>query len=92
MIKINGKEYDFKIGTEALVAFEEMTGVDPSNLQGLGFTNSIKLMYCGIKSPDFSFKEFLRFVDDDETIMDTLTKLSQESKAATEAIAEEAKK
>lgn len=95
MIKINNKEYKFKLGFKALLMLEETTGVSASELgQNIKMGMLVDLCYCGIKSTgeEITKEDIIDAIDADMGLLSVITKAMEKDMAAISSFDAEAGK
>jgi nitrogen regulatory protein PII-like uncharacterized protein len=94
MIKINGKEFKYKLGYYAVTQYEENTGKSIADLANAGINGVIKFFYYGIrqKEGELTFEEFCDALDDSEGLMQQVVDEFTRYSEAAAALGAESKK
>lgn len=95
MIKINNKEYRFKLGFKAILMYEKETGESISKLgEDIKMGTLVDLCYCGISSTGdkITKNEIIDAIDADMSLIKEISSLMQSDMAAISSFGEEAKK
>ncbi|WP_282125632.1 hypothetical protein [Marinifilum flexuosum] len=80
-IKINGKDFFYRLNIGAFSDFEDLTGKSIEEIKKL--KDMCQLFYCAItrgknKDFDMDYETFIDFIDEDENILNTITETFNE--------------
>tara|TARA_R110000868_G_scaffold108761_4_gene296609 strand:- start:2958 stop:3245 length:288 start_codon:yes stop_codon:yes gene_type:complete len=95
MIKINNKEYKFKLGFKALLMYQDETGKDLSSMgSDIKLMDIVELCYYGMVSQGETItKEYLiDAIDETPSLISTISDAMGEGMAAFNGLNKEAKK
>lgn len=95
MIKLNNKEYRFKFGFKATLNYENEEGVSISELgSNFKMQNLVDMAYHAITAAGDTITkdEIVDAIDQDPSLINTITKAVEKDMAAFNLIEEEAKK
>jgi hypothetical protein len=95
MIVLKNKEYKFKFGFKAILNYENETGKKVSDLaDGLSMQTVVDLCFYAIKAAGdkITKDEIIDAIDDDMTLISTISDMISTDMAAMNVLQEEAKK